>query len=105
MSKISLFEAIELLESKIKKGKKHFVYDAGICENLSTIMNKFVHFEVKTYAVTWKKFSGDPTFPISGEKDYLHHKEFESLWVGDQLRLRLALLSHMKVQLQRDNVV
>ncbi len=100
MSQIKLFEAIEILEAKIKKGKKHFIYDAGICENLSTIMNKFAHFEVKSYATSWKKFSGDLTFPIGNEKDYLHHKEFETLWVGDQLKARLSLLSYMKQQLK-----
>lgn len=96
----TLLEAIEQLEAKIKKGKKHFIYDAGICENLSHIMNKFVHFEIKQHAKTWKNFSGDETFPIGSESLYFHHKELETLWVGDQLKMRMSLLAHMKKLLE-----
>lgn len=100
MADLKLIEAIEQFEIKFKKGKKHFIYDAGICENLSAIGKKFYHFEIKQIVQNWKHFSGDLTYPIGGMEEYNFHKENETLWVGDQLKLRLTLINYLKLKLK-----
>lgn len=100
MSEMKLIEAIEQLEAKIKKGKKHFLYDCGICENVAVIGKRFYHFQIKEITLQWKHFSGDLTYPIGGEKEYNLHKEHETLWQGEQLKLRLDLIKFMKSKLK-----
>ena len=101
MSKsITLLEALEVLEEKIKKGKKHFLNDCGICENIATITGKYYNYEMKQLYPTWKNWSGNDTYPISG---YIANKESETLWQGEQLKLRLALIKHMKKEITKGN--
>lgn len=101
MSEVKLIDAIEQLEAKIKKGKKHFLYDCGICENLSVIGKRFYHFQIKDLSQQWKNFSGDSTYPIGGMQEYNHHKEHETLWQGEQLKLRMDFIKFMKNKLKK----
>ena len=96
MSDMKLIEAILIFEDKLKKGKKHFIYDSGLCDNLATIGKKFYQQQIKDIVVNWKHFSGDLTYPIGGKDVYNHHKALETLWVGDQLKLRKDLIKFIK---------
>lgn len=97
---MELLKAIVQLEEKIKKGKKHYIYDCGICENLSAIGNKFYHFQIKQLIKDWKHYSGEETYPVGGIDEYNHHKSNETLWQGEQLKLRLDLIKHLKSKLK-----
>ena len=96
MSNTTLYQALETLEAKIKKGKKHFNIDCGICENVSIIANKYFTFQIKELVKDWKHFSGDLVYPIGGIDDYNHHKMNETLWQGEQLKLRMDLIKFLK---------
>ena len=100
MSEMKLIDAIELLEAKMKKGKKHFLYDCGICENLSVIGKRFYHFQIKELSQQWKHFSGDLIYPIGGKEEYNLHKEHETLWQGNQLKLRMDFIKFMENKLK-----
>ena len=97
---MKLIEAISIFEEKFKKGKKHYLYDCGICENLSVIGKKFYQQQIKELVVDWKHFSGDLVYPIGGKDDYNHHKSLETLWVGEQLKLRKDLIKFIKGKLK-----
>ena len=101
MNEVKLIDAIEQLEAKLKKGKKHFLYDCGICENLSVIGKRFYHFQIKELSQQWKNFSGDSTYPIGGMQEYNQHKEYETLWQGEQLKLRMDFIKFMKNKLKK----
>ena len=100
MNEMKLIDAIEQLEVKIKKGKKHFLYDCGVCENLSVIGKKFYHFQIKELSQQWKHFSGDSVYPIGGIKEYNKHKLNETLWQGEQLKLRVDFIKFLKKKLK-----
>ena len=102
MKELKLIEAISIFEGKLSKGKKHFIFDCGLCENLSTIGKKFYQQNIKEVVVDWKYFSGDPVYPIGAEV-YNHHKANETLWVGEQLKLRKDLLKFIKSKLSGKN--
>lgn len=97
---MKLLEALEKLEVNIKKGKKYFTQDSGVCDNVSTIGNQFYHYQIKQVISDWKHFSGDLTYPIGGVELYNFHKTNESLWQGEQLKLRLDLIKFLKSKLK-----
>lgn len=99
----TLLEAIDILEQKVKKGKKHFDITCGICDNIASITRRYENCAIKRHAETWPQFSGDAVFPIGSEQVYLHHKEHETLWLDEQLKLRLSLLSHIKRSIKEEN--
>lgn len=96
---MKLIDALNELETKIKKGKKHYLFDCGICENVATIAKKYHTCEIKSLCESWKHFSGDLIYPIGNVEQYNHHKLNETLWIGEQLKLRLDLIKHMKGKL------
>lgn len=96
---MELLKAIEILEANIKKGKKFYTQDCGICENVSIIGKKYFHCQIKEIVKDWKHFSGDLTYPIGGMVDYNHHKNNETLWKDEQLKLRLDLIKFIKRKL------
>lgn len=98
MSK-TLLQCLGILEDKIKKGKKHYLYDNGICQNVAEIGGKFYTCQIKELVADYKHFSGDLIYPIGGMLEYNKHKENETLWVGDQLKMRLGLIKHLKGKL------
>jgi len=100
---MKLIEAISIFEGKLSKGKKHFIFDCGLCENLSTIGKKFYQQNIKELVVDWKYFSGDPVYPIGGAEVYNYHKANETLWVGEQLKLRKDLLKFIKSKLNSES--
>jgi len=51
MSDMKLIEAVLIFEDKLKKGKKHFIYDSGLCDNLATIGKKFYQQQIKDIVV------------------------------------------------------
>ncbi|ADG60106.1 hypothetical protein Acj9p206 [Acinetobacter phage Acj9] len=98
----TLLEALEILETNLKKGKKFYLVECGICENVSKISAKFHHFEIKQLAQNWKHYSGDPAYPIGkGQDEYLLHKTNETLWKDEQLKLRLNFIKFMKSELAK----
>lgn len=98
---MKLIEALLKFEENVKKGKKFFDNESGICWNLSELGKTFYNFEIKQLALSWKHFSGDLTYPIGGEKVYQLHKENGTLWKDEQLKFRLDFIKHMIKELKK----
>lgn len=96
---MELLEALEILEGKIKKGKKFYIQECGICENVAVISKKYFHQQIKDLVVNWKYYSGDAVYPIGGILVYNNHKSNETLWKDEQLKLRLDLIKFLKREL------
>lgn len=96
---MELLKALETLEANLKKGKKFYLMDCGICENTAHIAKKYFHCQFKELVVEWKHFSGDLVYPIGGQDIYNFHKTNETLWKDEQLKLRLDLIKFLKRKL------
>lgn len=91
-----LLNAIEdMLNGKINKIN-------AICENLDvlTMRHRIGYQSVKIFSKTWKHYSGEECYPVSGETtwDIINVDDPELWWTGEQLELRMSLLEHIKLE-------
>lgn len=72
----------------------------AICENLDvlTMRHQYGYQSVKIFSKTWKHYSGEECYPVSGEFvwDKINWDNPELWWTGEQLELRMSLLEHIK---------
>ena len=73
----------------------------AICENLDVKLGGSLlngYDIVKILSPSWKHFSGEPSYPVSGETtwDTINFDNPELWWTGEQLELRMSLLEHIK---------
>lgn len=99
---MNLSEALILLEANIKKGKKFYATDCGICENVAILSKQFHGCKIREIVVKWKHFSGDVTYPIGSMEEYNTHKTENSLWKDQQLKLRLDLIKFLIKELKNE---
>ena len=76
----------------------------AICENLDVKLGGSLlngYDIVKILSPSWKHFSGEPSYPVSGETtwDTINFDNPELWWTGEQLELRMSLLEHIKSEL------
>jgi len=73
-------------------------HSMGICSNICYIteLDDVGFIAMEKFAHTWKNYSGDTGFPISGYLDYVNSP---NKWTGEQLELRMSLLEHIKSEL------
>lgn len=73
----------------------------AICENLDALTEKFLlgYKIINKLSPSWIHFSGDKTYPISGDIEWVKQFEGNSLWKGEQRELRFSLLEHLKSEL------
>lgn len=79
--------------------------------NIDYTLQKYV---LRKYLKTWKYFSGDPVFPVPGEKrkydvkeyralrSYQKHKANKTLWKGEQRYYRISLLKHFIKKVRKE---
>lgn len=81
------------------------IRDEGICANLTTYSGGEQTYDTMRFAydamIYWAEYSGDPIFPVGGERCYEEEKEKGKLWVGEGLNSRTRLLKHIKNEVLR----
>ena len=74
----------------------------AICENLDilTCFNGTAYPSVSKFAKTWEHYSGERSYPVSGEEvwDEGLCNDSNFWWAGEQLELRMSLLEHIKAE-------
>lgn len=73
-----------------------------ICENIRKQLSQSMlgYVVVKKLSTNWSNYSGEPSYPVSGEKIWNNGMGNNSFWwTGEQLELRMSLLEHIKSEL------
>ena len=72
----------------------------ALCENICKKVNIFGlgHHVVKKFSPSWEHYSGEESYPVSGEEVWDEGIYNGTLfwWTGEQLELRMSLLKHIK---------
>ena len=70
----------------------------ALCENICQKTDKFWlgYKVVSKFSKTWEHYSGDDSYPVSGEEVW-NEVSYE-WWKGEQLDLRMSLLEHIKCE-------
>lgn len=72
----------------------------AICENLYILTDHlcFAYSCVEKFSKTWEHYSGEDSYPVSGEEiwDEGLFDDPSFWWTGEQLELRMSLLEHIK---------
>ena len=91
-----LLNAIEdLLAGKVDRS-------CALCENVCKKVNSFDlgYHAVKKFSPSWEHYSGEESYPVSGEAVWDEGLYDDPLfwWTGEQLELRMSLLEHIKCE-------
>ena len=70
----------------------------ALCENICQKTDKFWlgYVVITKFSNTWEHYSGDDSYPVSGEEVW-NEVSYE-WWKGEQLDLRMSLLEHIKCE-------
>lgn len=77
--------------TEIVLDKLRFETARSICGNLWNNLSDYHEFKGE-YFESWEHYSGDITYPVSGEEVY---ESLENCWVGEQGELRFSLIDHL----------
>ena len=94
----TLIDALERIKGGERRGFR------GICGSLEAILvdlseddsGVFDWFPpVEVFSKGWEHHSGSERYPVSGLFNYQHNTRQGTLWVGEQLELRMDLLDYL----------
>ena len=93
----TLVEALEHVKAGVSDDRCGICYNLGYIGGMSDEANDLLAVVdvVGIFSQGWKHHSGEGDYPVGGEQAYIFNKYERTLWLDEQLELRMDLLDYL----------